>query len=74
MSRSLACRRTAAGLLCALGAGLASAGPAGAAAPDQTWNCRASAGYTAVPARDRDEPVVANGSSRTATQSPNRAR
>lgn len=74
MTRSPACRRTVAGLLCALGAGLASAGPAGAAAPDQSWNCRASAGYTAVPARDRDEPVVANGSSRTATESPDRAR
>jgi hypothetical protein len=74
MSRSSAGRRTAAGLVCALGAGLASAGPAGAAAPDQLWNCRASAGYTAVPARDRDEPVVANGSSRTATESPDRAR
>jgi Ca2+-binding RTX toxin-like protein len=74
MSRSSACRHTAAGLLCALGAGLAYAGPAAAAAPDQTWNCRASAGYTAVPARDRTEPVVANGSSRTATQSPDRAR
>jgi hypothetical protein len=74
MSRSLACRRSAAGLLCALGAGLAYAGPAAAAAPDQTWNCRASAAYTAVPARDRDEPVVANGSSRTATESPDRAR
>ena len=74
MSRSPACRRTAAGLLCALGTGLAFAAPAPAAAPDQTWNCRASAGYTAVPARDRDEPVVANGSSRTATESPDRAR
>ena len=74
MSRSSARRRTAAGLLCALGAGLATSGPAAAAAPDQTWNCRASAAYTAVPGRDRDEPVVANGSSRTATESPDRAR
>jgi hypothetical protein len=74
MTRSPTCRRMVAGLLCALGAGLASAGPAGAAAPDQTWNCRASAAYTALPARDRDEPVVANGSSRTTTESPDRAR
>jgi hypothetical protein len=74
MTRFPACRRTVAGFLCVLGAGLASAGPAGAAAPDQTWNCRASAAYTAVAARDRDEPVVANGSSRTATESPDRAR
>jgi RTX calcium-binding nonapeptide repeat (4 copies) len=74
MSLSSACRRSAAGLLCALGAALATAGPAAAGAPDQTWNCRASAAYVAVPARDRVEPVVANGSSKTATQSPDRAR
>jgi Ca2+-binding RTX toxin-like protein len=74
MSLSSACRRTAAGLLCALAAVLASAGPASAGAPDQLWNCRASAGYDAVPDRDRDEPVVANGSSRTTTESPDRAR
>jgi Ca2+-binding RTX toxin-like protein len=74
MSRSSACRRAATGLLCALGAGLATAGPASAGAPDQLWNCRASAGYDAVPVRDRDEPVVANGSSRTTIESPDRAR
>jgi hypothetical protein len=74
MSLSSACRRSAAGLLCALGAALATAGPAAAGAPDQTWNCRASAAYVAIPARDRAEPVVANGSSRTATESPDRAR
>jgi Ca2+-binding RTX toxin-like protein len=74
MSRSSACRRAATGLLCALGAGLATAGPASAGAPDQLWNCRASAGYDAVPDRDRDEPVVANGSSRTTIESPDRAR
>jgi len=74
MSLSSACRRSAAGLLCALGAALATAGPAAAGAPDQTWNCRASAAYVAIPARDRVEPVVANGSSKTATQSPDRAR
>jgi hypothetical protein len=67
-------RRMAAGLLCAIGAGLASAGPAGAAAPDQLWNCRASASYTATPGRDRHEPVVANGSSRTSVESPDRPR
>ena len=50
------------------------AGPAAAGAPDQTWNCRASAAYVAIPARDRAEPVVANGSSKTATESPDRAR
>jgi hypothetical protein len=74
MSRSSACRRTAAGLLCALGAGLLSAGTAHAGLADQTWNCRASAGYTATPGQDRNEPVVANGSSRTSTESPDRAR
>lgn len=74
MTGSSACRRTAAGLLCALGAGLLSAGPADAASADQMWNCRASAGYVAMPARDRTEPVLANGSSRTATESPDRAR
>jgi hypothetical protein len=74
MLRSAPWRRTAAALLCALGAGLATAGPASAGAPDQMWNCRASAGYIAVPARDRSEPVVANGSARTATESPDRAR
>ena len=57
-----------------LGAALATAGPAAAGAPDQTWNCRASAAYVAIPARDRVEPVVANGSSKTATESPDRAR
>jgi hypothetical protein len=74
MSLSSACRRSAVGLLCALGAGLATAGPAAAGAPDQLWNCRASAGYDAAPGRDRDEPVVANGSSRTTLESPDRAR
>ncbi len=74
MSRSSACRRSAAGLLCALGAGLLSAGPASAAAADQVWNCRASASYTATPGQDRNEPVVANGSSRTSVESPDRPR
>jgi len=74
MSVSSASRRTAAGLFCVLGAGLASAAPAPAAAPDQAWNCRASASYTATPGRDRNEPVVANGSSRTSVESPDRAR
>ena len=74
MSCSSACRRTAAGLLCALGAGLAAAAPAPAAAPDQLWNCRASASYTATPGKDRNEPVVANGSSRTSVESADRAR
>ena len=64
----------ATGLLCALGAGLASAGPASAGVADQLWNCRASAGYTDVPGQDRNEPVVANGSSRTSVESPDRAR
>jgi hypothetical protein len=36
------------------------------------WNCRASAGYIAIPAQDRSEPVVANGSSRTSVESPDR--
>ena len=63
MLRSSACRRAATGLLCALGAGLAVAGPAYAGAADQMWNCRASAAYIAIPAQDRTEPVVANGSS-----------
>ena len=74
MSRSFGCRRSAAGFLCALGAGLASAAPADAAAPDQLWNCRASASYTATPGQDRNEPVVANGSSRTSVESPDRPR
>jgi hypothetical protein len=74
MSRSSACRRTAAGLLCAVGAGLLSAAPAAAGPADQLWNCRASAGYTATPGQDRNEPVVANGSSRTSVESPDRAR
>jgi hypothetical protein len=74
MSPSSGCRRTATALLCALGVGLATAAPASAGAPDQLWNCRASAGYIAVPAQDRNEPVVANGSTRTATESPDRAR
>jgi hypothetical protein len=74
MSSSSACRRSAAGLFCALGACLATAAPAFAAAPDQLWNCRASAGYTATPGQDRNEPVVANGSSRTSVESPDRAR
>ncbi len=64
----------ATGLLCALGAGLATAGSASASAADQTWNCRASAAYIAIPAQDRTEPVLANGSARTATESPDRAR
>ncbi len=64
----------ATGLLCALGAGLATAGSASASAADQMWNCRASAAYIAIPAQDRTEPVVANGSARTATESPDRAR
>jgi Ca2+-binding RTX toxin-like protein len=74
VSPSSACRRTAAALFCALGAGLLSAGPAAAASADQLWNCRASAGYTATPGQDRNEPVVANGSSRTSVESPDRAR
>jgi hypothetical protein len=74
MSSSSACRRAATGLLCALGACLAVAVPASAAAPDQLWNCRASASYTATPGQDRNEPVVANGSSRTSVESPDRAR
>ncbi len=74
MSPSSGCRRTAAALLCALGAGLATAGSAHAAAADQTWNCRASAAYVAIPAQDRTEPVVANGSSRTSVESPDRGR
>ena len=74
MSRSSACRRMAAGLLCAAGAGLATAGPASAGVADQLWNCRASASYTAIPGQDRNEPVVANGSSRTSVESPDRAR
>jgi hypothetical protein len=61
-------------LLCALGAGLATAGSAHAGAADQTWNCRASAAYIAIPAQDRTEPVVANGSSRTSVESPDRGR
>jgi Ca2+-binding RTX toxin-like protein len=64
----------ATGLLCALGAGLATAGSASASAADQMWNCRASAAYIAIPAQDRTEPVLANGSARTATESPDRAR
>jgi hypothetical protein len=74
MSSTSACRRSAAGLFCALGACLAAAAPAIAAAPDQLWSCRASAGYTATPGQDRNEPVVANGSSRTSVESPDRAR
>lgn len=74
MSVSCSGRRMAAGLFCALGAGLATAGPAPAAAPDQLWNCRASASYTAMPGKDRNEPVVANGSSRTSVESPDRPR
>jgi hemolysin type calcium-binding protein len=74
MSRSSACRRMATGLLCALGAGLATAGPASAGVADQMWNCRASASYTDTPGQDRNEPVVANGSSRTSVESPDRAR
>jgi hypothetical protein len=74
MSTSSACRRTAASLFCALGAALAAAGPAHAGVADQLWNCRASAGYDAMPARDRDEPVVANGSSRATVESPDWAR
>jgi RTX calcium-binding nonapeptide repeat (4 copies) len=74
MLRSSACRRSAAGLLCALGAGLLSAGPAQAGVADQMWNCRASAAYVAIPGQDRTEPVLANGSSRTKTESPDRGR
>jgi RTX calcium-binding nonapeptide repeat (4 copies) len=74
MSRSSGCRRLATALLCALGAGLATAGSAHAGAADQTWNCRASAAYIAIPAQDRTEPVVANGSSRTSVESPDRGR
>jgi Ca2+-binding RTX toxin-like protein len=74
MSPASAGRRLATGLLCALGAGLATAGSASASAADQMWNCRASAAYIAIPAQDRTEPVVANGSARTATESPDRAR
>lgn len=74
MSRSSACRRMATGLLCALGAGLATAGPASAGVADQLWNCRASASYTDTPGQDRNEPAVANGSSRTSVESPDRAR
>jgi hypothetical protein len=74
MSPSSACRRTAAGILCTLGACLTVAAPAFAGVPDQLWNCRASASYTATPGQDRNEPVVANGSSRTSVESPDRAR
>jgi Ca2+-binding RTX toxin-like protein len=74
MSLSSGCRRLATVLLCALGAGLATAGSAYAGAADQTWNCRASAAYIAIPAQDRTEPVVANGSSRTSIESPDRSR
>ena len=74
MSRSSACRRTAAGFICALGAGLLSAGPAQAGVADQMWNCRASAAYVASPGQDRAEPVLANGSSRTRTEGPDRTR
>jgi hypothetical protein len=74
MFHSSARRRTATSLVCAIGAALAAAGPAHAGAADQLWNCRASAAYIAVPAQDRLEPVAANGSSRTATESPNRSR
>ncbi|HWH43900.1 MAG TPA: calcium-binding protein, partial [Thermoleophilaceae bacterium] len=41
---------------------------------DARWTCRASAGYVAAPGRDRIEPVVANGSSRTSVESADRAR
>jgi hypothetical protein len=74
MSLPSGCRRAATALLCALGAGLATAGPAHAGAADQTWNCRASAAYVAIPSQDRTEPVVANGSSRTSVESPDRGR
>ena len=75
MSRSSACRRSAAGLLCALGAGLAVSRPRRPPPhADQLWNCRASASYTATPGQDRNEPVVANGSSRTSVESPDRPR
>jgi hypothetical protein len=44
--------------LCSGAALAAAAAPAGAAAPDQLWNCRASAGYTATRERDGN---LANG-------------
>jgi len=74
MSFSPGCRRAATTLLCALGAGLATAAPAHAGAADQIWNCRASAAYVGIPAQDRTEPVVANGSSRTSVESSDRGR
>ena len=64
----------AAGLLCALGAALATAGPPAASAPDQTWNCRASAAYVAIPARiapSRSTPTAARA---PRPESPDRAR
>lgn len=72
MSLSPAWRRALTAALCC-GTALVCAAPAGAAAPDQLWNCRASAAYTATPNQDRNEPTVANGSSRTSTESPDRA-
>ena len=73
MSFSPASRRALTAALCC-GTALACAAPAGAAAPDQLWNCRASAGYTATPGQDRNEPTVANGSARTSVESPDRGR
>jgi hypothetical protein len=73
MSLSPASRRALAAALCC-GTALVWAAPAGAAAPDQLWNCRASAAYTAMPGQDRNEPTVANGSARTSTESADRAR
>lgn len=73
MPLSPASRRALAAALCC-GSALVFTAPAGAAAPDQLWNCRASASYTATPGQDRNEPTVANGSSRTSVESPDRAR
>lgn len=71
MSLSPAWRQALTAALCC-GTALVCAAPAGAAAPDQLWNCRASAAYTATPGQDRNEPTVANGSARTSTESPDR--
>ncbi|MGZ5321266.1 MAG: calcium-binding protein [Solirubrobacterales bacterium] len=73
MSFSPASRRVLTAALCC-GTALACAAPAGAAAPDQLWNCRASSAYTAMPGQDRNEPTVANGSARTSVESPDRGR
>jgi hypothetical protein len=74
VSFSPASRRALTAALCCGAALAGSAASAGAAAPDQLWNCRASATYTATPGQDRNEPVVANGSARTSVESPDRGR